>query len=394
MDYQEQLALLRLIRSKNVGNKTVRKLHSKAGSAVKALRLLSDRLPPHIELCPAKKAEEELSALQEFGAELLCFTDPDYPFLLNMIDDAPVLLTMKGNRALLSRKMVALVGSRHASRHSLELTYTLANHLSKHASLIVVSGLARGIDKQAHDGSKAYGTIGVIGCGIDQIYPKEHTTLYHEMMHSETGLVITEQPFGEPPKAEYFPRRNRIISGLSLGVVVIEAALKSGSLITAHMALEHGREVFAVPGFPLDPGCQGSNQLLKNGAHLVESAHDILAVFSDLPFMDNAMTVNQAPNQPEIGDKIRATRAPPPGQQVRQPNQNSAEPLSDVEQAICQHLSMYPISLDQLIDALPYPSEVIIRSVSGLEMKGKIYQPSFNQLCLVLTESSHRVVDA
>jgi DNA processing protein len=274
----ERIARLRLARSESVGPATFRDLleHFRdAGEALAALPELARRglRNRNIQIASEASVLQEIKALGKIGADLIVFGDADYPDLLSNIDPPPPAITIKGDRALLSRPSMAIVGSRSASAAGTKMAGILARDLAQHGYAIV-SGLARGIDAAAHRASISHGTIAVLGGGIDITYPPENHGLQNDI--GEQGLLIAEMPLGTQPRGNLFPRRNRLISGLSLGVVVVEAALRSGSLITARFALEQGRDVFAVPGSPLDPRTQGTNRLLKQGAILVENAQDIL----------------------------------------------------------------------------------------------------------------------
>ena len=232
-----------------------------------------------VRIFPRDEAEREFTAARRLGISLVALGEPDYPLRLRMIDDAPLLIAVRGNLATLSQPMVAMVGSRNASAAGLKFAERLARELGE-ANFVIVSGLARGIDAAAHRASLAHGTIAVLAGGQDRIYPAEHTELLEAILSH--GAAITEMPLGWEPRARDFPRRNRLITGLALGVVIVEAARRSGSLITARMALEQGREVFAVPGSPLDPRAEGTNGLLKQGASLVTEVADVLAVLSPI----------------------------------------------------------------------------------------------------------------
>lgn len=254
----ERLDWIRLIRTENVGPITFHRLMEQYGSAAKALDMLPElarrggRSKP-LRVAPKAEAEREVQANRRFGARLICACEPDYPEPLAAVDDAPPVISVAGHAHLLRRRAVAIVGARNASLNGKKFAESLARDLGE-AGLLVVSGLARGIDTAAHAGSIASGTAAVLAGGIDVVYPPENEGLYRDIM--ALGVVVAESPIGTQPQARHFPRRNRLISGLSLGVLVVEAALRSGSLITARMALEQGREVMAVPGSPLDPRCQ------------------------------------------------------------------------------------------------------------------------------------------
>ncbi|MFT6077343.1 MAG: DNA processing protein [Myxococcota bacterium] len=275
---QETINWLRLIRSQNIGRSTFFHLLDVFGSAQKALENIGEyslkggRSKP-IVICSQKDAQKELESLHKIGANILLFKDSEYPQLLKEIPDAPPLITVRGDISLLKRNIIGIVGPRNPSLNGCKFAKKIAGDLGERG-LVVASGLARGIDTASHLGSIDSGTIGVIAGGIDNIYPRENENLYAQI--AQKGLIISESHFGSQPHAGNFPQRNRIISGLSLGIVVVEATLKSGTLITARCALEQNREVFAVPGSPFDPRCQGANRLIKQGAVLIENVDDII----------------------------------------------------------------------------------------------------------------------
>lgn len=274
----QRLACLRLIRSSNVGPVTFRDLINHYGGAelaLEALPELSRRGGRAIRICPRERAESELAAAAKIGAHCVFTIEPGYPALLAHVEVPPPLLYLKGDTAFLRRPAIAIVGSRLASAAGLTLARQFARDLGR-AGLVTVSGLARGIDAAVHQASLATGTVAVLAGGLDFVYPPEHATLQASI--SERGCLISEMPPGFQPRAKEFPRRNRLISGISYGVLVIEAARRSGTLVTARMAAEQGRDVFAVPGHPLDPRAEGTNQLLKTGATMVTSAADVLEI--------------------------------------------------------------------------------------------------------------------
>ena len=275
----ERIARLRLFRSESVGPITFYRLLSRFGSAQKALEALptlaqrgGKKAAPRI--MTMDEAGEEIAKLHAYGGRGIVFGDADYPEWLSTIEDAPPVLSVLGDAALLSKPSVAIVGARNASANAKRFTHMLAWDLGKKGQL-VVSGMARGIDTAAHQASLQTGTVAVLAGGIDQIYPTENTDLYKDIIAH--GCVVSEMPFGTAPTAHHFPRQNRIVSGLSKGTVVVEASTRSGSLITARLAAEQGREVFAVPGFPGDPRAAGPNGLIQNGATLIQNADDVLA---------------------------------------------------------------------------------------------------------------------
>jgi DNA processing protein len=282
LDHAGRLAALRLVRSDNVGAVTFRELINHFGSAVAALAALpelSRRGGRAVRLCTAGDAEAELEAAYRFGAVPVFTNEPGYPAALAAIAAPPPMIYIKGNAELLARPAMAIVGSRQASAAGIKVARTFAAELGA-ARFPIVSGLARGIDAAAHGASLATGTVAVLAGGLDVVYPPEHDKLQHRI--GEQGCLVTEQPPGFEPRAKDFPRRNRLVSGLSLGVLVVEAARRSGTLTTARFAIEQGREVFAVPGHPLDPRAEGTNHLIKSGATLVTESADILSVLEPM----------------------------------------------------------------------------------------------------------------
>ena len=277
---EQRIDWLRLIRSPNVGPRTFRTLVNHFGgarAALQALPALARRggASAAVQICSRADAERELAAAAKLGVALVALGEPNYPPRLQMIDDAPPLIAVRGNARALALPMVAIVGSRNASGAGLKFTQRIARELGE-AGFAIVSGLARGIDAAAHRASLESGTIAVLAGGHDRVYPAEHADLLDAILPA--GAALSEMPLGWEPRGRDFPRRNRLISGLSLGVVIVEAAKRSGSLITARFALEQGREVFAVPGSPLDPRAEGTNGLIKQGATPVTETGDIVAV--------------------------------------------------------------------------------------------------------------------
>ncbi len=282
----EELARLRLARGEGIGPATFRRLlarHGSAAEALAALPRLAERAGRPMAPLPAEAAAAEMDALRRMGGRLLHLDGHGYPPLLALIEDPPPILAVLGDPGLLARRQVGVVGARSASAGGRRIAEELAAGLAG-AGLVVTSGLARGVDAAAHLGAlnARGGTVAVVAGGLDQPYPPENAPLQARIA-AEGGAVIAEAPIGTAPLARHFPRRNRIVAGLCLGVVVVEAAQKSGSLITARLALESGREVFAVPGSPLDPRARGGNELIRQGAHLTETAEDVLAQLPEAP---------------------------------------------------------------------------------------------------------------
>lgn len=302
----ERIARLRLARTERVGPVAFDHLIRRFGSAEAALAGLPElvgRTGGSIKVAPLEDAERERSAGERIGARLLVLGDPAFPPLLAALDPPAPLLWVLGDPALLSRDGVAIVGARTASAAGQRFARGLAADLGAH-DYIVFSGLARGIDTAAHEGSLDSGTVAVLGGGVDDVYPVENAGLYKRIV--ERGAVVSESPVGARAQARDFPRRNRLISGLSLGVVVVEAELRSGSLITARLAGEQGREVFAVPGSPLDPRARGTNDLIRQGATLCEGSEDVLRSLSAPRMIREPARDWDAPAPEREADALRA----------------------------------------------------------------------------------------
>jgi DNA processing protein len=349
---EQRLDWLRLIRSDNVGPRTFRTLVNHCGDARAALTALPDLArrggaTRPARICSRQDAERELKAAKAFGVTLVALAEPDYPQRLAMIDDAPPLLAVRGNTAALALPMVGIVGARNASAAGMRFAERLARDLGA-AGFAVVSGLARGIDGAAHRASLATGTIAALAGGHDQIYPPEHGSLAEAIVTE--GALVSEMPMGWEPRARDFPRRNRLISGLAAGVVIVEAAKRSGSLITARMALEQGREVFAVPGSPLDPRNEGSNDLIKQGATLVTCVDDVVTVL-----------------RPILGQPIEVAAEEPETASVP-----GAEPGTDERARIIGLLGPTPVSTDDLV-RLSGSAPALVRVILlELELAGRL----------------------
>ncbi len=352
----QRLACLRLIRSENVGPVTFRALINHYGGAEQAL----DALPEiarrgnkrAIKICPKDRAEAELEDAQQKGVTPLFTIEPGYPEALAHLEVPPPLIYTKGNVELFNQHAIAVVGARQASAAGLKLTHTFVDELAK-TGFVITSGLARGIDGAAHKAALAHGTIAVLAGGLDIIYPPEHEKLHEQI--AEQGCLVSEMPCGFQPRSQDFPRRNRIISGLSLGVLVIEAARRSGSLVTARYSTEQNREVFAVPGHPLDPRANGTNQLLKSGATLVTEAQDILDVLSPLTgtlqnpsssFREAAHTMPayEKPSDTNLQSRQNDHVASTPFDD----NENSSEQKTSARERLLEALSPAPIDIDTL----------------------------------------------
>ncbi|MCB1489142.1 MAG: DNA-processing protein DprA [Bauldia sp.] len=314
LDDEQRLAWLRLIRSENIGPVTFRELINHFGSglaAIAAVPELAERGGRRIRLCSVEDAERERDGLARIGAQLVAMGEPDYPPALRHVADAPPLIAARGDTAILSRPIVAMVGSRNASVAGRKFAAQIAAGLGR-ADYATASGLARGIDAAVHLASLDTGTIAVLAGGLDQVYPPENRELADQIVASG-GVHLSEMPFGWVPRGRDFPRRNRIISGVALAVVVVEAATRSGSLITARRAADQGRMVMAVPGSPLDPRAAGSNRLIKDGATMVTELDDILSELSPMldrypsgiPEIDED-TPEEPPAPTDVEDRERA----------------------------------------------------------------------------------------
>ena len=348
----ERIDRLRLIRSDNVGPRTFRTLLDHFGTARAAL----ERLPLLARqggaarsgrICSVEEAKAELAASRKFGISWLAPGEDGYPTHLAAIDDAPPMLAVRGDSATLMRPMIAIVGSRNASGAGLKFAGQLAHELGN-AGFVIISGLARGIDQAAHRASLKHGTVAVLAGGHDRIYPPEHKDLLAAILN-QGGAAISELPLGQEPRARDFPRRNRLISGAALGVVVVEAAYRSGSLITARMAGEQGREVFAVPGSPIDPRAAGTNHLLKQGAILVTEAADIINAVQPILARPIMFPVRESDGEPLDGD-----------------------PQTHDRDQIAGLLGPSPISIDDLV-RISGASPAIVRTILlELELAGKL----------------------
>jgi DNA processing protein len=349
---EQRIDWLRLIRCDNVGPRTFRSLINHFGSARTALQRLPDLArrggaarPGRI--CSEEDARAELAASKRHGVSLVAPGEAGYPPRLAVLDDAPPLLGVRGAHDVLMRPVIAIVGSRNASGAGLKFAGTLARDLGE-AGFVIASGLARGIDQAAHRASINSGTVAVLAGGHDKVYPPEHEDLLAEMLKTG-GAAISEMPLGHVPRARDFPRRNRLISGVALGVVVVEAAHRSGSLITARIAADQGREVFAVPGSPLDPRAAGTNDLIKQGATLTTEASDVI----------NAV-------EPIMGRPIELRADEPDGEPL------SFEPGASDRARIVDLLGPSPILLDDLI-RMAGTSPAIVRTVLlELELAGRL----------------------
>ncbi|WPZ33586.1 DNA-processing protein DprA [Thalassobaculum sp. OXR-137] len=365
---RERIDRLRLIRTENVGPITFRQLLERYGSAERAIAALPDlarrggrRTPLRVPSVASAGREVEDNA--RVGATLIVYGDAAYPPALAAVEDAPGAFSLIGHPHVLAQRAVAVVGARNASMNGRKLASVLSREIGR-GGYTVVSGLARGIDAAAHEGSLESGTVAVVAGGIDVIYPPEHTDLFHRI--AEAGAIVAEQPVGTTPQARHFPSRNRIIAGLSLGVLVVEAANRSGSLITARRALDQGREVFAVPGSPLDPRCGGTNGLIKEGAaFLVESADDVLRVLDGMP-------------QRKLGEPQGRDWEGSYGGEALDP---PALELDDrVRATVLDALSSEPVAVDELIRGCQLSAPIVATVLLEAELAGLIDRHPGNQV--------------
>ncbi|ABC23989.1 SMF protein [Rhodospirillum rubrum F11] len=362
----EKLDRLRLLRTENVGPITWRRLMARYGSAASALDALPDLArrgggAKPLRICPLAAAKREMDTLAGLDATMVFLDEADYPPALAAIEDAPPMFCLRGALGLLGKPMVAIVGARNASANGQRLAERLAADLGR-SGLVVVSGMARGVDSAAHVGALESGTLAVVAGGVDVVYPPENDGLYRRLITE--GAVISETAPGEQPQARHFPRRNRIVSGLSLGVIVVEGAPRSGSLITARLAADQGREVMAVPGSPLDSRAQGPNGLIKNGAALIEDAADVLRILSPLIA------------RPMAEDKPQNYASAPPSP-IADSTIDAARPR------VIEALGMSPVGVDEVIRLCTLPPAVVAVVLLELELAGRLDRLVGNRVCLI-----------
>jgi DNA processing protein len=361
LSLDEKIARIRLYRAQNVGPITYRNLMTRYQTALKALDALPDLaarggFKGNFKLPPETTILKELEAHDKIGAQLIVEGEEDFPPAFQELSDAPPVLSLRGNTELLRKKTIGIVGARNCSLNGRKIALQLAQDLGK--SYVIASGLARGIDSQAHQGALETGTIAVIAGGIDQIYPSENEVLFHKI--TEHGLILSDAVIGTEPHYTLFPKRNRLIAALSCAVIVIEAAEQSGSLITARYAVEQNREVFVVPGSPLDPRYHGSNRLIRTGATLITEAQDVLDALEN-PYhqalQDAAVLKSKAPLE------IATT-----------------SDMQELAEKIMEYLSPSPISLDELLRACSYSSAVVLSALLELELAGKVTRHPGNMI--------------
>ncbi|EIM29550.1 DNA-processing protein DprA [Microvirga lotononidis] len=388
---EQRLEWLRLIRSEKIGPRTFRALVNQYGGAAAALEALPDlarrggRLM--LKVCTRAEAENEMDAAARLGARFIAMGEPDYPKTLKAIDTAPPLIAVRGTASILARPSVAIIGSRNASASGLTFAERLSRQLGG-AGYVVVSGLARGIDTRAHKASLETGTVAVLAGGHDRIYPSQNEPLLQAIVE-QGGAVVSEMPMGWEPRGRDFPRRNRIVSGLSYGVVVVEAARRSGSLITARFALEQGREVFAVPGSPLDPRAEGTNDLIREGATLCAGIDHVTSVLDPLiasgPDLDrgaeephHVIGVEELWDELDLPDVLR-----PPVRQVV-PDPGFEEERGDGGADLIAFLGPSPVAIDDLVRQSGLSIRNVQMALLELEMAGRLERHGGNAVSLIL----------
>ena len=387
---RQRLDWLRLSRTEGIGPRTFQTLINRFGGASAALEALPSLLIRNGRIgrvTTLSEAEDEMAAGLRYGARFVGIGEPDYPRFLRTIDSAPPLISIRGGPTVFGRPGVAIVGSRNASAAGLKMAAILAEGLGRH-HCVVVSGLARGIDARAHGVSLKTGTIAVLAGGHDKIYPAEHADLLDAIL--ETGAVVSEMPMGWEPRGRDFPRRNRIISGLSLGVIVIEAAIRSGSLITARFATEQGRDVFAVPGSPLDPRAEGTNDLIREGATLIGTIDHVMSALAPVIGRDDwpmqAQESNVGTQEEPLWDELDidengfheladgTLRYPMPALVCSEDSKNGllAETELMPRALIKQLLGPSPISIDDLVRLTGRTVSIVQTVLLELELEGLI----------------------
>lgn len=355
---EEKFARLKLTRSESIGVRLFWRLIKKYSSAIESLKVMEDHSRKY-KICENSVVEKEIESTKKLGAEFLFFEDELYPSLLREIVDAPPVLTFLGSKEKLAefnkKTLVSIVGARNSSIVANKFCRQLVTDLGCN-DIVVVSGMARGIDSEAHKASITTGTIAVLASGVDVIYPPENKKLYEEI--KEKGIIFAESPLGTAPQGHLFPKRNRIIAGLSTGTVIVEAAKQSGSLITAKYALDYGRDIFAVPGFPLDIKSEGGNNLLKQGAILTLSAQDILDHIFPQKMVQKELLFDNLKVQFGVHGE-------------------------EIHEKILNLLSFTPITIDELVSSLGVSLQEVLPVLMELEIENKVTRLSGQRISLI-----------
>ncbi|HTK85819.1 MAG TPA: DNA-processing protein DprA [Patescibacteria group bacterium] len=367
----EKMAWLRLARTENVGPVTFHRLLERYGTASKALEALPElaarggRRKP-LAVPPLAAIEREYESLRKIGGDVITAAEDSYPMPLAATEDAPPVISVLGNASSLKKTGIGIVGARNASLNGRKFAESLARDLGA-AGHAIVSGLARGVDTAAHQGSLETGTVAVVAGGVDVVYPPENQSLYERIR--EHGCIVAESPFGVAPVAQSFPRRNRIISGLSAGIIVVEATLRSGSLITARLAAEQGRDVYAVPGHPLDPRAEGPNTLIRDGATLARNAADVLEHLS-------GFTGGNSYHMSDSGRNVyKGESAAPPLAQAD---------ATHVHQEVQRCLSPTPVSIDEIVRATGLGVSAVLGALLEMELAGAVLRLPGNRVSLTI----------
>ncbi|MET0745522.1 MAG: DNA-processing protein DprA [Microvirga sp.] len=386
---EQRLDWLRLIRSEKIGPRTFRALVNRYGGAGPALDALPDVARPSgrlmLQVFSRAEAETEMARAARLGARFVAMGEPEYPKLLQAVDTAPPLIAVRGSLDVLSRPAVAIVGSRNASASGLTFTERLSRDLGR-AGYVVVSGLARGVDTRAHRATLPSGTVAVLAGGHESIYPAENEALAAAIIEGG-GAVVSEMPIGWEPRGRDFPRRNRIVSGLAYGVVVVEAARRSGSLITARFALDQGREVFAVPGSPLDPRAEGTNDLIREGATLCAEASHVIDVLEALvasgPGTGGSV---EEPGRPTWSEALWDELDLPGVEGAPHSEMGAFEPEPEGfagASAVVDLLGPSPVSIDDLVRQSGLSIRIVQTSLLELEIAGRLERHGGNAVSLI-----------
>jgi DNA processing protein len=364
----ELISAVQLSRTQSIGAIMFRRLiqrYKTASKALEALPMMVRQKP--ITIFPRERAIEEIEKTLKLKGKMISILDDRYPSLLKEIEDAPPIISILGSLEIFIKPSIGIVGSRNSSLNARKLSYILAENLGKQ-NFVIDSGLARGIDTSAHEGSLKTGTIAVIAGGVDIIYPRENETLYHQII-DQGGAIISEAPLTMQPLAQHFPKRNRIITGLSNGVIVVEAGERSGSLISARTASEQGRAVMAVPGFPSDPRSIGTNDLIRNGVILIRNAEDVMEELENYKFRQSQPKNNGllCENIDEFYD-------------FETPSSQDSEKITDL---LLSNISIAPCNIDEILRSCQLSSQDVQAILFELELSGIVQRLPGNRICRI-----------